>query len=65
MTLPELTETYREARRAMIERRAATGMTQTEAAKDLGVTLTCLNNLIHRYSIHWPVIRQGNRKGTN
>lgn len=60
-TLPELTRTYRQARRAMIERHAQAGLTQREAARQLGVSPTALNNIIRREGIDWPVKRQGRR----
>lgn len=59
MTLPELKARYYAERRAIIERHAKQRKTQTAAARELGVTLTCLNNIIHRENITWPVIRQG------
>jgi len=58
-TLPELEQVYRSARRKMVERKAKEGKTQTQAAHELGVKLTCLNNLIRREGIDWPVKRQG------
>jgi len=61
MTLPELKATYYAERRALIERKAKQRKTQTVAARELGVTLTRLNNIIHRESINWPIIRQGVR----
>ena len=64
MTLPELKATYYAARRAIIERHASQRKTQTQAARDLGVTLTALNNIIHREGIYWPVIKQGPRNDT-
>jgi len=64
-TLPELTRTYRQARRAMVERHARAGLTQTEAARELGVSLTALNNLIRREGIDWPVKRQGRKQEAN
>lgn len=59
MTLPELKKSYYETRRKMIVRCAKKRMTQAEAALALGVTRTCLNNIIKREKIAWPVIRQG------
>lgn len=61
-TLPDLERTYRTARRAMIERCASAGMTQTDAARELGVSLTCLNNIVRREKIDWPVKRQGRKR---
>ena len=54
MTLPELKKTYYAARRSLIEAEAAKQITQTEAAKNLGVSLHCLNNIIQREGIFWP-----------
>ena len=65
MTLPKLRETYFAARRALVERKAAERITQTRAARELGVNLTCLNNIIRREGIHWPVIRQGKKESKN
>ena len=62
MTLPELAQTYRNARRAIVERKAQERKTQTEAARELGVSLTCLNNIIKRERIDWPVKKQGVRQ---
>lgn len=60
MTLPKLRETYFAARRAMIKRCADKGMTQTEAAKALGVSPSYLNRFASDNGINWPVIRPGN-----
>lgn len=35
------------------------GLTQTEAAKVLGMPLTALNNFVNRNGLHWRVVRQG------
>lgn len=61
-TLPELERTYRQTRRDLIEAKNAQRMTQTQAARELGVSLTCLNNIIRREGITWRVIKQGCRK---
>lgn len=61
-TLPELRATYFSARRAMIERHRDMGKTQTQAAKDLGVSLSNLNNYIHRDGIPWAHKAQGRTK---
>ena len=45
----------------MIEAKAAQGMTQTQAARELGVTLQSLNNEIMRNNIAWIVTRQGEK----
>ena len=49
-------------RRDQVSEIAMTRKTQTEAAKILGVRLTCLNNFIQRNDIFWPVKRQGRTK---
>ena len=56
---------YLEDRRALVKKKAAERITQTRAAKELGVTLTCLNNIIRRENIYWPVIRQGQPGATS
>ena len=61
MTLPELKAHYQAERRAMIERKAKQGKTQTAAARELGVTLQALNNEIMRNNIAWIVTRQGEK----
>jgi len=49
----------------MIEAKANERITQTEAARHLGVTLTALNNIIRREGIYWPVIRRGFKSRTD
>lgn len=63
-TLPRLEKAYRQTRRALIEAKNAQGLTQTQAARELGVSLTCLNNIIRREKIVWRVIKQGVRNET-
>lgn len=58
-TLPEMKARHRAERRALVEKMAKERMTQTQAARRLGVKLTHLNNLIRREGIFWPVVRQG------
>jgi len=62
-TLPELKRVYTLARRAMVKRCAGEGKTQTEAAKELGVTRTVLHRIITAEKINWPVKRQGRTPG--
>ena len=44
-----------------VERLAQSRITQTEAAKILDVSRACINNIIQRNRIFWPVIRQGRK----
>ena len=44
-----------------VEVLARSRITQTEAAKKLGVSLQVLNRFIQLNNIHWPVIKQGVR----
>lgn len=60
-TWDEMTARHRKERRQVVEGMAAERLTQTQAAKRLGIKLTRLNNYIHRAGIFWPVIRQGPR----
>lgn len=60
-TIPEMRARHRRELEALIETMAARRITQTEAAKILGVSLTCLNNIICRNDIFWPVIRHGRK----
>ena len=62
MTIPELKAQFYADRLAMIEAKAAERKTQTEAARELGVSLQFLNRIVHSEGIHWPVIRQGPRR---
>ena len=54
LTLPELRRTYYANRRSLIESEANKWITQTEAAKNLGVSLANLNNILRREGISWP-----------
>lgn len=60
-TLPQLEATFKNAQRAMIERCNEQGLTQSQAARKLGVTRTGLHTMITRHGIIWRVIRQGTR----
>jgi DNA-binding CsgD family transcriptional regulator len=46
----------------MIEAQAAAGLTQTQAARQLGVSVNALNNVINRIGICWPRKKTGPRK---
>ena len=61
-TLPELKATYHAARRAMLRRCNSAGMTQAEAARELGATPQDIARLVKQYGIEWIVILQGPRK---
>jgi DNA invertase Pin-like site-specific DNA recombinase len=60
-TLPQMAERHKQEKRQAVEAMNAACMTQTEAAKALGVSLTCLNNFVRRSGIVWRVIQQGKR----
>ncbi len=60
-TWDQMTARHRRERRAMVVTLAESRLTQTEAAKLLGIKLTRLNNYIHRNGIFWPVVKQGQR----
>jgi len=60
-TIPEMRARHKREAIDQIETMAARRITQTEAAKILDVSLTCLNNIIQRNRIFWPVIRQGRK----
>lgn len=63
-TWDQMTERHKRERREMVEKLANKRITQTEAARLLGASLTCLNNYVQRNSICWPVVAQGQRKHT-
>jgi len=58
-TLPELRRDYEARRRALVMAKRERGLTQTQAARELGVSLQALNNLLRREGIDWPHKRQG------
>jgi transcriptional regulator with GAF, ATPase, and Fis domain len=60
-TWDQMTRRHERERREMVERLAAERLTQTHAARRLGISLSGLNNFIQRKGIFWPVIRQGYR----
>lgn len=61
-TWDEMTARHKRERRELVERLARERITQTQAARILSTSLTCLNNYIQRNGIFWPVIAQGPRK---
>lgn len=58
-TIPQMRARHAKEIREAVEAQAAKRLTQTQASKCLGVSLTCLNNLILRMGIFWPVKAQG------
>jgi DNA invertase Pin-like site-specific DNA recombinase len=54
-------ERHERERKEQVERLAQSRITQTEAAKYLGISLQCLNNFVQRHKIFWPVKKQGRR----
>lgn len=64
-TWSEMTARHKRERRELVTRLAEKRLTQTQAARRLGVPLTCLNNFLLRNQIPWVVIAQGPRKGAS
>ena len=60
-TWHQMTVRHQRERRELVEGLAARRITQSEAARNLGTSLGCLNNFIRRNGISWPVKRQGRR----
>ena len=60
-TWNEMRERHERERKEQVERLAQSRITQTEAAKYLGISLQCLNNFVQRHKIFWPVKKQGKR----
>lgn len=60
-TIPQMRQRHAREIRQYVEGLASLSITQTEAARTAGVSLTCLNNIIQRNGIHWPVKMQGRR----
>jgi len=57
-----LRKRHREERLALVQHMAQRErLTQTQAARRLGVSLTCLNNIVCREGVFWPVKAQGRR----
>lgn len=61
-TWDQITRRHKREKIAIVQALADERITQTEAADRLNMTLTGLNNFIHRNRIFWPVIKQGQRK---
>jgi len=57
----ELRDRQKQERLEQVQAFATSGVTQTKAAKELGVSLQTLNRFIQLNSIHWPVKEQGRR----
>lgn len=60
-TWDEMVERHKKERVQAIDRLNEQGLTQTEAARELGCSLSHLNTYAKRYKIHWRVVRQGQR----
>jgi hypothetical protein len=61
-TMTELKLRHRAEVKLLLLSQANQMITQTEAARNLGMTLSGLNNLVCRLNIHWPVKMQGRHK---
>lgn len=61
-TIPQMRARHRREIEAAVLEQAARRITQTQAARRLGMSLTGLNNLIHRVGIFWPVKQQGRKQ---
>lgn len=61
-TWAQMKRWHKRERRELVEAMEAKRITQTVAAKRLGMSLTYLNNIIHAEGIWWPVKRQGYRQ---
>ena len=57
----ELRDRQKLERLGQVQAFANSGVTQTTAARELGVSLQTLNRFIQLNSIHWPVKEQGRR----
>ena len=62
-TIPAMRARHRREIATAISDQAALRITQTVAAKHLGMSLNGLNNIIVRNGLFWPVKRQGRSKG--
>jgi transcriptional regulator with GAF, ATPase, and Fis domain len=58
----QMTKRHKAERDALVMSLASDRITQTQAARMLGISLTGLNNYIHRRGIFWPVVQQGKRQ---
>lgn len=61
-TWDQITRRHKREKIEIVKALAAERLTQTEAAARLNMTLTGLNNFIHREGIFWPVKKQGQHK---
>jgi hypothetical protein len=61
-TMLELKLRHRAEVKLLLLSQANQMITQTEAARNLGMTLSGLNNLVCRLNIHWPVKMPGRHK---
>jgi DNA invertase Pin-like site-specific DNA recombinase len=57
----ELRDRQKLERLGQVQAFANSGVTQTKAARELGVSLQTLNRFIQLNSINWPVKEQGKR----
>jgi DNA-directed RNA polymerase specialized sigma24 family protein len=60
-TIPAIVARHKAERIAVIIAQRDAGLTQTQAAQNLAVSVTTLNNAIHRNNIPWPLKRRGYR----
>lgn len=60
-TIPAMRARHRAEIAAAVVAQRKRNITQTQAAQNLGTSLSNLHNLICRYDIAWPLKRQGYR----
>ena len=58
-TIPQMRARHRREIADAVAKQAELRITQTKAAKQLGLSLQGLNNIIMRNGLPWPVKRQG------
>lgn len=61
-TWDQITRRHKAEKRAIVQALCDERITQTIAARRLGMTLTGLNNFIHREGIIWRVVQQGKKQ---
>lgn len=61
-TWDQITRRHKAEKRAIVQAMSDERITQTVAARRLGMTLTGLNNFIHREGIFWRVVEQGKKQ---
>lgn len=61
-TWDQITRRHKAEKRAIVQAMSDERITQTVAARRLGMTLTGLNNFIHREGIMWRVVEQGKKQ---